>query len=553
MPPSGGEPDAVVWSGEVAPKIPFSSDQYDVALDVKALCGLPWDAQQDGVRAFRLLLFQKGKVIHVPEMFGHYVVDGEWTTQTAIAVVHFKEATKRLPELLITFIDHGMADESQKGISVETVALPLLVKKDTYSSRMKVGPIEDVSGFTPISIGKVPWSLHLHKCLGNLPLTKALAIGRPAHMDKYIGTTLASRIGQLKQIAQGIIDDELVVAMRQDAGVASRRKAALVAKLNAMEATIRERSDEYEPRLTERIIKLADVDSSAPPANVDIAQMRTALAASPVPLLLRSQFASRRPVPDATTVVAEVNAEEAATGAGTGIEEDIVPVVGDDSAGIQPAVPPTARSPTEAHLVTSEDESESSSDNSEPAAKRARGPVQRLSDEAPQKRPKAAPNRSKGKSKAASKRSKGKQAKPVPAGVNRDGKPWKRGPYNTKSQGGETLTAAAKAAAKAAATTANVQPLCDQIDKLAAQVRTLTAENASLKAQLTSQANTANLERQIAVQQAQLSAADKIFTKYSQGVAMGMGRTSAPSGSMDAPQPMFTPFAGSVPRFTAAD
>ena len=87
MPPSGGEPDAVVWSGEVAPKIPFSSDQYDVALDVKALCGLPWDAQQDGVRAFRLLLFQKGKVIHVPEMFGHYVVDGEWTTQTAIAVV----------------------------------------------------------------------------------------------------------------------------------------------------------------------------------------------------------------------------------------------------------------------------------------------------------------------------------------------------------------------------------------------------------------------------------------------------------------------------------
>lgn len=155
-----GQPDAVVWSGEVPPKIPFSSKDIDVVLDVKSLCGLPWDAEQDGVHTFRALFFPKGKVIHVPDMPGRYVVDGNWKRQEALVVVHFVEATKRLPELLLSFVDHGMASELQAGISVETLKLPLLIKKDTYESSLKVAPLDDVAGFTPISIGQAPALKH---------------------------------------------------------------------------------------------------------------------------------------------------------------------------------------------------------------------------------------------------------------------------------------------------------------------------------------------------------------------------------------------------------
>ena len=533
-----GQPDAVVWSGEVPPKIPFSSKDIDVVLDVKSLCGLPWDAEQDGVHAFRALFFPKGKVIHVPDMPGRYVVDGNWKRQEALVVVHFVEATKRLPELLLSFVDHGMASELQAGISVETLKLPLLIKKDTYESSLKVAPLDDVAGFTPISIGQAPWSIHLPKTLSNLPRFKQLKISRPSEMDAYMKSPLSSRVEALVQMAQAQIDQELKVAMRQDAGVAQRRKAALNAKLNAMQATIQERSEAYEPRLTERIFTLAG--NAVVPANVDIAALHTALSSDPPPRLLRSRFsadAPRRPDPPADSA-ANLTADAAATGsAGTARPDTEADRPGGD--------PGTA----DHEMVIESDESEESENDNSPGKKRTRNAPDRFSlstsDAKRQKGAKAAEKLAK-----ASKKPKLPKAKP--AGVNRAGAPWKRGPYKPRDPSSTGAAAdSLKAAAIKAETSATMDKYKIKIDVLEAQVQTLTARNTVLQARLETANDTAKLREQIAVQKAQLSDANKLFTKFSEGVQMGMGRAAASGGSADdaAAAPLFTPFpTGSVPR-----
>ena len=67
--------------------------------------------------------------------------------------------------------------------------------------------------------------------------------------------------------------------------------------------------------------------------------------------------------------------------------------------------------------------------------------------------------------------------------------------------------------------------------------------------------NTAALQLQIAVQKAQLSDAEKMFTKYSQGVQMGMGRAQCASASGSNEAPMFTPcpsaYGGGIPQMGA--
>ena len=149
--------------------------------------------------------------------------------------------------------------------------------------------------------------------------------------------------------------------------------------------------------------------------------------------------------------------------------------------------------------------------------------------------------------KAKGAKGKPKGTKQVPDGLNRDGKPWKRGPY--KGGPNNRLTDAVK---RLTETTVTVDDYVKQVAVLNGQVKQLTEDNADLRAQLKAAAKTAGLELQIAVQKAQLSASEKVFNKYSQGVAMGMGRVQVPSGGMEPPAaPMFTPFSRSgVPAYS---
>ena len=70
------------------PKYPFDASTTDCVLDVRSLCGLPQDQEEDGVTAFRALLLPKGKTLHVPDEPGCYATLWPWRMQSALSRVH---------------------------------------------------------------------------------------------------------------------------------------------------------------------------------------------------------------------------------------------------------------------------------------------------------------------------------------------------------------------------------------------------------------------------------------------------------------------------------
>ena len=92
---------------------PFDPETTEAVLDVRALCRLPLDADEDGVHAFRALLLHRGKTVHVPDEPGCYATAAPYKSQTAVAIVHFHPSTKRENELLLSFVDYGMVSNSR--------------------------------------------------------------------------------------------------------------------------------------------------------------------------------------------------------------------------------------------------------------------------------------------------------------------------------------------------------------------------------------------------------------------------------------------------------
>ena len=73
----------------------------------------------------------------------------------------------RLSELLLTYIDYGMANCNMLGVSlsVSTLKLPLLICKDTYEHVACVASLSDVVihfGFTPITSAHAGTLVPLH-------------------------------------------------------------------------------------------------------------------------------------------------------------------------------------------------------------------------------------------------------------------------------------------------------------------------------------------------------------------------------------------------------
>ena len=82
---------------EDAPKFAFDARTTICVLDVRSLCALPVDADEDGAMAFRAFLLPKGKTVHIPDEPGCYATLGPWRTQVALSLVHFVKASQRKP------------------------------------------------------------------------------------------------------------------------------------------------------------------------------------------------------------------------------------------------------------------------------------------------------------------------------------------------------------------------------------------------------------------------------------------------------------------------
>ena len=102
---SSSDDDDEVPTPVATPKVPFDVTTTDCVLDVRALCALPQESEEDGAMSFRALLLPKGKTLHVPGEPGCYATLGPWCTQIALSLVHFVPVTGRKPELLLVFVD----------------------------------------------------------------------------------------------------------------------------------------------------------------------------------------------------------------------------------------------------------------------------------------------------------------------------------------------------------------------------------------------------------------------------------------------------------------
>ena len=242
------------------PEIPFDVKTMDLIIDFRSVCSLPYDTDVEGTKALRAIKFGKGSGIHAPNETGKFIVCGEWTMLLALSKVYFVECTHRQPELLVGFVDYGFCNVAMSGISVETLALPLQIRKGVYQDAFRLTRIEDVAGFSTIKTGQAPWAMHLKPALSKHEMFRAFKIFSREDINKWLSTqTMEKRVETLAKRARVAMADAVKDLARQDATQASKTKALFEAKLAGILTSIAALPPSaYDVRMTARILKLVE-------------------------------------------------------------------------------------------------------------------------------------------------------------------------------------------------------------------------------------------------------------------------------------------------------
>lgn len=237
---------------------------HDCVVDLRSLCSIPFDNAEDAVRTFRLLRFPKGKALHVPEKAGHYIVHGDYLSQWALSIVHFAEATARKPELCLSFYDYGVLGTTACGIYVESLALPLLKRKNVYSDTPRMTKISDVVGFSPIDFNSIPWSVHLKPALSKQLVFANLKLFSLQDVKANCRLLLDKRIEKLLVFTKEAMVKEVNASCGRDQRLINKRLAiyeATLAKTEKLLASLPPTSYDYS--LEKRVIKIG-IDSEKP-------------------------------------------------------------------------------------------------------------------------------------------------------------------------------------------------------------------------------------------------------------------------------------------------
>ena len=257
---SDEESDAEQRVEEEAPAFPFDASKQDVVIDFRAACAIPFDPDSDGVKSLRAIAFGKGKGVHAPKEAGKLYVCGEWKLLTSLQKVHFVSSTHRQPELLLAFVDYGFANSTMSGVSVETLALPLLIKNGVYQTATKVTRIEDVSGFSPIPLTSAPWSITLKPALAKKDFFKKNSMYSPADINKWLSSqTMVQRVQTLEKRTRVEMEASIKDMARQDPSQATKIKAVFEAKLKTLMDSIAQLPPSaYDVRMGSRVFELVE-------------------------------------------------------------------------------------------------------------------------------------------------------------------------------------------------------------------------------------------------------------------------------------------------------
>ena len=302
--------DSIVSAIPKEPKVTFDSEKQSMTLDFRSVNSLPFDPDTMGVNAFRVIIFAKGKGLHVPDQPGKLVVSGDWTTQLAITLVHFAPSTHRAPELLINFVDYGYANPAMAGMNVETLLLPLLVRKGVFQDAPRLTSVKDITGFSAIDISKAPWSMNLKPCLAKQKNLLAFGISSQRDIMTWLSSEkMEARITLLAARARTELVEHIAGLASQDASAADKQKAVFEAKLSViLDAIGALPPSAYDVRMSTRIIELTE-ETAAP--EWLLSPMRAAMSAGTSEYvhtkLVRAPPQCRSPIDTSSSVIAQLS------------------------------------------------------------------------------------------------------------------------------------------------------------------------------------------------------------------------------------------------------
>ena len=232
----------------------FDSTKHDLIIDFKSVAEIPFDSHTEGVKALRGIVFDKGTCCVNPEDISKLLVVGEWQQESALSLVHFAKSTARDPELLLYFVDYGYCNSEVGGITVETLPLPLCLKKNTYQSDTRLTPITDVAGFETINHGTAPWSTSLKATLKQFVFFKQFEVFSDKGLEVHLKAELSDILEILMQHARDALNEEVAAIIRQDKSAGEKQKAMFTARLEALyKAMIQGPLQGFDKALTDRI------------------------------------------------------------------------------------------------------------------------------------------------------------------------------------------------------------------------------------------------------------------------------------------------------------
>ena len=251
--------DATKQPSKPAIQHPFDPSTTACLPDLRTLCQLPANPDEDGVHTLRAMLLPKGKTVHVPDEPGCYATVGPARTQTALCLVHFTPATKRSDELLLTFVDYGMLSSSMTGMYVQTLMLPLQKSRNIYEETPRFTPIKDVCGFSNINAKAQPWCAVLKPALERQALFQELQVFKGLDVPDLVKTSLVFRLKKVHEYASAQIETLVQDLARQDKKAAEKMKAKYDSSLAAALKFFHDLGPKrYDRPLKNRILMLGD-------------------------------------------------------------------------------------------------------------------------------------------------------------------------------------------------------------------------------------------------------------------------------------------------------
>ena len=478
---------------DAEPRLAFDAATMECVLDVRALCSLPQDSDEDGAMSFRALLLPKGKTVHVPDEPGCYATLGPWHTQIALSLVHFVPATARKPELLLSFVDYGMLNDNATGIFVMSLQLPLQKSRNVFEETPRFTKISDVCGFSPIEVKEQPWCSLLQPALKRQSIYEDQHLYTPADIVQHLRIPLATRLEGLDTVAREGIAAKVAGLSRQDKRQAEKAKARMEAQLDKALQFLRGLPPKkYDRRMNERII-LVKPDVADGPAWLTTPQRAE----------LESGAAECKPTARAVRRLAPAEPAQV------------------EAAAAAPAAPPAATAAEvpvlRAFPAVTDPTSDSETERSEPGEPPIR--LQSVKD----KRTRKATAHFEPEKQAQPKKAKASTAAELKAaGINpRTKEPYKRGGkgYNSKPKSDAASVLAAVNSANKHSEKAAVAR--ETVATLKGQIATLTAQLAAAKAAL----EASEQSKQIAIDKAKADAAAghgaELLARYKEGIRDG--------------------------------